>query len=275
LEIRNFSANKSNLNLRIMSDKTTDHRNPKLLLISTQPPGVFKEYGVRHEREWFTEGLELDEPIPYLSAMTESLPEDVHEYDAYIFAGSKLQVEDNDPWMDELGDFIQALLDNGKSVLGICFSHQLISNKIGNINIEVGPNGPERGLIEIKLNEEGKADPLFNGLDSETLTFSSSHSRWVPQVPDGWTMLAVSSQYPNQAFKTDQYDGIVRTIQFHPDLPSSDIIQILKKRRNEYQGTEEEFQAECEHLRNNCPKENGFKLLMNFKNMVANHISNN
>ena len=65
-------------------------------------------------------------------------PDDINKCDGYIITGSKVSTYDNLPWIRELENFIQLLHEKRKSLIGVCFGHQLIAQALGGKVEKVG-----------------------------------------------------------------------------------------------------------------------------------------
>jgi GMP synthase-like glutamine amidotransferase len=118
---------------------------------------------------------------------------------------------DRFPFLHDVKHLIQAALDSGLPMLGICLGGQLVAEVTGG-RVSCGTHG-ERGLQEIVLTREGTGDPLFSGLPDLFSVFQWHNDSFHP--PKGAVLLAGSARCPHQAFRfgTSAYG-----IQFHPEV---------------------------------------------------------
>jgi GMP synthase-like glutamine amidotransferase len=147
---------------------------------------------------------------PYLGEM---LPEAV-EVSAVIVLGGAMGVHDTDrhPFLREVNCFIGGAIAQELPFLGICLGGQLLAHLLG---APVDSNSPfgEKGTLPVTLTDDGKADPLFAGVDREFVTFQWHNDSFA--VPEGGVLLASSPACPNQAFR---YGSNAYGIQFHPEV---------------------------------------------------------
>ena len=169
--------------------------------IACEPPGVFED--VLDERGVELHRVELDDG--------DALP-DWRGFDAIVAMGGPMSVNDEAalPWLTEekraIGDAVHA----GMPYWGVCLGVQLLAASLG---ARVFPGSePEVGLLPVELTDEGRADPVFSGLESGLATLQWHGDTF--DLPDGAVRLASSSAYANQAFRFDRAYGV----QFHLEV---------------------------------------------------------
>lgn len=155
-------------------------------------------------------------------------------YDLIILSGSAIDMKDDlnpihKKIKEELNTFSKKVKFAGVPVYGICFGHQFLSSEFMNLEVNwvdaagqeiasvaVENHRPEEGLVEINLTEAGKQFPWLQLLGSLWLTEYHRQHVSPPQSPEGFEVLAGSSQSPVQIIrKTD--GSILLTIQGHPE----------------------------------------------------------
>jgi GMP synthase (glutamine-hydrolysing) len=170
--------------------------------IACEHPGVFSE--VMRERDVEQVAVELDEGEP--------LP-DWREFDAVVAMGGPMSAGDdaNHPWLGPEKQLVRESVDDGRAFLGVCLGVQLLA---ASLDAPVYPaERPEVGLLPVELTTEGRADPLFAGIDDRLVSLQWHGDTF--DLPTGSTRLARSPQVPNQAFRAgDRAYGI----QFHLEV---------------------------------------------------------
>lgn len=169
--------------------------------IACEPPGVFED--VLHERGAALHRVELDEGEP--------LP-DWQDFDAIVAMGGPMSVNDEAelPWLVDEKRLIAEAVRSGKPFWGVCLGVQLLAASLG-APVYAGPE-PEVGLLPVELTHEGRADPVFGGLENSLVTLQWHGDSF--DLPDGAVRLASSSAYENQAFRFDRAYGV----QFHLEV---------------------------------------------------------
>ena len=107
----------------------------------------------------------------------------------------------------------QALFEAGLPILGICYGAQLMAWQLGG-KVETAPVS-EYGHTEVIK----KADSvLMKKIQDETVTWMS-HTDYISQVPEGFTVLAETEHCPVAAMGNDEKKFYA--VQFHPEVTHS------------------------------------------------------
>lgn len=124
---------------------------------------------------------------------------DPDSYDALVvFGGEQAATDDHShPYLPELATRMRQFAAQDKAVLGICLGAQLMARAFGGVN-RLGA-APEAGWCRVDLRPEGRADPLFAGLDG-SFRIMQLHSDTF-DLPPGAVHLATSAAAPAQAFR--------------------------------------------------------------------------
>jgi GMP synthase (glutamine-hydrolysing) len=172
--------------------------------IACEPPGVFED--VLHERGADLHRVELDEGEP--------LP-DWREFDAIVAMGGPMSANDEGelPWLADEKQLIGEAVRAGRPFWGVCLGVQLLAASLG-ARVYPGPE-PEVGLLPVELTDDGRADPVFAGLEIGLATLQWHGDTF--ELPDGAVRLARSPVYENQAFRFERAYGV----QFHLEVSGS------------------------------------------------------
>ncbi|WP_257460704.1 glutamine amidotransferase [Archangium lipolyticum] len=141
------------------------------------------------------------------------LPDSAAGYDAVMMTGSPASVTQPEPWMERAAEFMLGAAAHGVPVLGVCFGHQLLAHAHG-ARVVRNHHGREIGTVEVSLSEEGRQDPLFDGLP-ERFVVQATHEDIVEQAPTGANVLAGNANTPVQALA---FGPLIRGVQFHPEV---------------------------------------------------------
>jgi GMP synthase-like glutamine amidotransferase len=60
-------------------------------------------------------------------------PASVSSYDAYVLTGSPASVNDNEPWIARLEQFLQDAFAANLPMVGLCFGHQMLAKVLGGV----------------------------------------------------------------------------------------------------------------------------------------------
>ena len=123
---------------------------------------------------------------------------DLRRYDAVIFAGGEYHPDQfEDPIFQAERERVMEALEAGVPILGICLGNQLIAYWLGG---KVEPGRWEIGWLPVRINEDGRADPLLAGLDQEFYAFLW-HGDQITRLPEEAVLLASSERCRVQVFR--------------------------------------------------------------------------
>lgn len=154
-------------------------------------------------------------------------PSRVHDCDGYLITGSRASVYDDEPWIDELGEFVRNIHRTGARTVGICFGHQLIAQALGG---QVGP-APSGWGVGVHSWNVVHTEPWMRPSLGE-FKLLASHRDQVAMLPDAARLVASSPFCPNAAFVID--DRLLG-VQGHPEF-TKDYAALLLRRRREQLG---------------------------------------
>jgi len=138
-------------------------------------------------------------------------------YDALIVLGGPQHVpaDDKHPYFAQEKALIRKAVEQDVPLLGICLGGQLLAHALG---AEVRRHHMiELGFFEVQLTDEGRIDPLFQGLPDHQQVF-----HWhmdVFDIPTGGVQLATNDNALNQAFRFGpRAYGLQYHIEVTPDI---------------------------------------------------------
>lgn len=168
---------------------------------------------LRHVPGWFGRHLPADRIELRTVAVSDDLVAAAGEADGVIISGSPGDAWTDDPRNDRVLEVVQHCRAAGKSLLGVCFGHQILGRALG-ANVGRHPAGYELGNVEVRLTDEGVKCPLFADLPRQ-LDVIESHQDAVLEVPAGARLLATGTHTQVQAF---DFAGHLLGVQFHPEM---------------------------------------------------------
>jgi GMP synthase (glutamine-hydrolysing) len=163
--------------------------------------------------EWVERGLgEVACPVLVIDAEGGEVLPDPELCAGAVVTGSHAMVTDNLPWSVAIEGWIGKLISAQVPYLGICYGHQLLGRAAGG---EVGyhPRGREVGTVTVTLSDEGRSDPIFEGIP-ERFAVYATHAQSVLRLPEGAVRLASNDFEPNHAFRVGRSAW---GVQFHPE----------------------------------------------------------
>lgn len=201
---------------------------PRVLLIKagTAEPEIAADFG--DYDAWFE--ATLDDGAQRCDVVEawqgETLPR-ASLYGGLVITGSPCSVRDEAPWMDGLARWALAAAAAGVPVLGVCFGHQLLGEALGG-RVEKNPGGGEHGSVFVELTEEGRRDPLFEGLNPR-IEVLSSHDDAVVTAPKDQGVRRLAGN-PSAAWQAFAAGPNLRAVQFHPEFPPEALRQLMRLR---------------------------------------------
>lgn len=125
-------------------------------------------------------------------------------YSALVVMGGSMGAYDDEayPWLPAVRDLLRVAVGERVPTLGICLGGQLLAGALGG-RIRPGDEGPEIGPALVAKRDAAAGDRLFG-----SVPFTPDVLQWhwdvVDRLPDGATLLASSTRYPNQAFRVGE-----------------------------------------------------------------------
>lgn len=150
-------------------------------------------------------------------------PGELDACDGYLITGSKRSVYEDEPWIQQLGGFVQTLHEAQKKLVGICFGHQLVAQVLGG-KTEKSDRGWGVGRHDTRLlmdlNADAPAGTQFSLL--------SSHQDQVSKLPEAARILAQSEFCPIAGMLVEKH---ILTFQGHPEFDTEYARALLQIRR--------------------------------------------
>jgi GMP synthase-like glutamine amidotransferase len=135
---------------------------------------------------------------------------DPEDFQALIFMGGPMSVNDELAYLKIETQYIQRAAAEGIPLLGICLGSQLIAKALG-ARVHRNP-AREIGWFNLTFTPAAASDPLFAGLDSETVFHWHGETF---ELPAGGQLLASSSLCRNQAYRVGHH---IYGFQFHLEV---------------------------------------------------------
>ena len=154
----------------------------------------------------------VNAPFAYVvfEAAQGQLPSSPDACDAYLITGSLRGAYDDDPWIAALSQFVRDSYGAGKTLVGICFGHQLLSQALGG-KVVKSENGWGLGLLTFRIT---KPKPWMSA-QPEGCSLYFAHQDQVTQLPPNAELLGGNAFCPNAFYSVDDR---VLGIQGHPEF---------------------------------------------------------
>ncbi|ACY16285.1 glutamine amidotransferase-related protein [Haliangium ochraceum] len=187
--------------------------------------------------------------------------------DGVVITGSAASLTVPEPWMDATSAMVQRAHGEQMPLLGVCFGHQVIGAALGGRVIR-NPRGWQLASADIELNEHGRGDPLFAGLDTR-FRVNLSHQDIVCETSlASAPQLRVLAGNPKAAIQALAAGPNMRGVQFHPEFSGPITSAYIKSRHAILAADAHSRQADEDHpdllLAQVCDSPEGEAVLHNF-----------
>ena len=155
-----------------------------------------------------------DHNIAYdvIDASSQSVPDPTIYSAMIVFGGPQNANEDEKyPYFLQEKAALRVAVEQDIPVLGICLGGQMLASVLGGTVKK--HTITEIGFSEIQCTDEGKHDPLYEGLAGHQLVYQWHEDTFA--IPPGAVRLATSEKTENQAFR---YGRNAYGIQYHVEL---------------------------------------------------------
>ena len=152
---------------------------------------------------------------------------DLNHHDAYLITGSPCSVHDPYPWVEDLECFVRDSFARQKTLVGVCFGHQLIAKALGG-QVERATGW----LIGLHRFEVSAAEQWMRPVREQSSIYFFNQDQ-VRALPPGARLLARSEQCPHAAYAIG--DRLL-SLQGHPEQPLRAMHNFIQHMRNDTNG---------------------------------------
>ncbi len=177
--------------------------------------------------------------------------EDLSGYSHLIISGSALFASQQNENDKKIYEIIQEFAN--KSILGICYGHQMLAKALMKQNVCRRSKSPELGWRKVELTN----NLLFAGISKPI--FYESHIEEVFSLSDDFEIIASNKNCDIQGFQYNQLP--IWGIQFHPEVNLEYSEQSIRNKLANNEAMREYFYNEQQYQNHN---EQNFKIFKNF-----------
>ena len=157
------------------------------------------------------------------------LPPDPLAADAWVLTGSVASVTQPEPWMERTAEALRQRHAAGRTLVGLCFGHQLIAQALGGA-VGRSAGGFRLGVADTALAaQEPWMDPPL-----PRLSLFAAHEDQVQQPPPGARVLGGNAFCPVGAYAIGRH---VLCTQYHPELTRPFMRDLLASFGHKFEAT--------------------------------------
>ena len=186
-----------------------DHVRPEFLHISGDYPDMFRRLFAGHP----------EVEIVVHDVIGGEMPSDPGECDAWITTGSRHSVNDDEPWIRHLEQFVRDVAKEQIPFVGVCFGHQLIAKALGGTVVK-SDRGWGVGAKEVEVK-----DSIGLGTSYRIL---NSHQDQIESLPPGAEILGWNEHCPVSMIGVGEN---MIGIQGHPEFEPGYSEALMESRR--------------------------------------------
>ncbi len=155
---------------------------------------------------------------------------ELKSYDGAAMTGSNLSVTDSDnPAVRSQIDLQREFFRQGVPSFGSCWALQVGTVAAGG-TVDINPKGREMGFgRKIRLTDDGLSHPMYQGKNKVFDVFAS-HEDEVTVPPPNSKVLAANSISDVQALEITHDNGVMWTIQYHPEYNTKEMAALIRCR---------------------------------------------
>lgn len=200
-----------------------------LLLLGDTYPDISRDHG--EYEAWFAEALQGGAELTAVKVFQgEPIPE-IAGFDGLLVSGSPSSVTAWEGWMDAASAVVEAAVDQGLPIFGVCFGHQLLAHVLGG-KVTANPRGREIGTVQVHLTGPGHDDPVL-GPQGAAFHAQATHVDAVVEPPPGATVLARTDRDGCSAYRVGER---AYGVQFHPEITAPIIRRYIHLRARDIDG---------------------------------------
>jgi GMP synthase-like glutamine amidotransferase len=147
------------------------------------------------------------------------MPSDPTECDAWITTGSRYSVNDDEPWIRQLEQFVREVAKKEVPFVGVCFGHQLIAKALGGTVVK-SDRGWGVGAKEVEVREDLGLGPSYRVI--------TSHQDQIDSLPPGAEILGWNEHCPISMLGVGEN---MIGIQGHPEFDPAYSEALMESRR--------------------------------------------